>query len=80
MVKPTTCPWDLCPSWLVKAGLGEVWDTLGRIINPFLSLDPFPVALKEAIVRPLFKKSILNPAVTVIEPSSITAESLTCPF
>ena len=61
-VRPTTCPLDPCPSWLVKAGDGKVLGPLRDIVNMSLSTGIFPERLKEVVVRPLLKKSGLDPS------------------
>uniref|UniRef100_A0A670I2H7 Reverse transcriptase domain-containing protein n=1 Tax=Podarcis muralis TaxID=64176 RepID=A0A670I2H7_PODMU len=59
--KPTTCPLDPCPSWLIRACPDEVRAPLGDIINLSLGTGIFPGELKEAVVRPLLKKTSLDP-------------------
>uniref|UniRef100_A0A670JAY7 Reverse transcriptase domain-containing protein n=1 Tax=Podarcis muralis TaxID=64176 RepID=A0A670JAY7_PODMU len=59
--KPTTCPLDPCPSWLIRACPDEVRAPLGDIINLSLGIGTFPGELKEAVVRPLLKKTSLDP-------------------
>lgn len=48
-VKPTTCPLDPCPSWLIKASDERLWVPLQEIINKSLELGTFPKGLKEAV-------------------------------
>lgn len=62
-LKPTTCPLDTYPLWLVKACSDEVWVPLREIINLSLLMGTFLEGLKEAIVCPLLKKTYLDPTV-----------------
>lgn len=57
-VKPTTCPLDLCLSWLVKAIVGKVQTSLEGIINLSLIWGIFLEFLKEAVGKLLLKKTI----------------------
>uniref|UniRef100_A0A803SWK3 Reverse transcriptase domain-containing protein n=1 Tax=Anolis carolinensis TaxID=28377 RepID=A0A803SWK3_ANOCA len=61
VAKPTTCPLDPCPSWLVKSCLEGLLDPLSNIINGSLEQGVFPDNLKEARVRPLLKKPSFDP-------------------
>uniref|UniRef100_A0A803SW27 Reverse transcriptase domain-containing protein n=1 Tax=Anolis carolinensis TaxID=28377 RepID=A0A803SW27_ANOCA len=61
VAKPTTCPLDPCPSWLVKSCLEGLLDPLSNTINGSLEQGVFPDNLKEARVRPLLKKPSLDP-------------------
>ena len=44
--RPTTCPLDPCPSWLIRACPDEVRAPLGDIINLSLGTGTFPRELK----------------------------------
>ncbi|XP_077179731.1 uncharacterized protein LOC143830542 [Paroedura picta] len=59
--RPTTCPLDPCPSWLLKTASIKIMGPLQEIINLSLTTGEFPEGLKEAVVRPLLKKTSLNP-------------------
>ncbi len=59
--KPTTCMLDPIPSKLQKEVLPEVIDPLLTIINLSLSLGYVPETFKLAVIKPLIKKSQLDP-------------------
>lgn len=53
LVRTTSCPLDLCPSWLIKASVDSIQAPVGKIINLSLSSGTFPGILEEAVVIPL---------------------------
>ncbi|KAF7245550.1 hypothetical protein EYD10_08337 [Varanus komodoensis] len=60
-VRPTTCLLDPCPSWLInntKHGIGT-W--ILEVVNTSLREGWVPAPLKEAVVRPILKKTSLDP-------------------
>ena len=59
--KPTSCPLDPIPTPLLIEVLDELLPTLTHIVNSSLSSGTFPSAFKTAIVKPLLKKSSLDP-------------------
>ncbi len=59
--KPTTCMLDPIPSKLLKEVLPEVMDPLLAIINSSLSLEYLPKTFKLAVIKPLIKKTQLDP-------------------
>ncbi len=59
--KPTTCILDPVPSKLLKEVLPEVIDPLLAIINSSLSLGYVPKTFKLAVIKPLIKKTQLDP-------------------
>ncbi len=59
--KPTTCILDPIPSKLLKEVLPEVIDPLLAIINSSLSLGYVPKTFKLAVIKPLIKKTQLDP-------------------
>uniref|UniRef100_A0A670IGT7 Reverse transcriptase domain-containing protein n=1 Tax=Podarcis muralis TaxID=64176 RepID=A0A670IGT7_PODMU len=61
-VKPTTCLLDPCPSWLIKASREGLGDGLCGVVNASLYEGAFPDPLKEAVIKPLLKKTSLDPA------------------
>uniref|UniRef100_A0A670II27 Reverse transcriptase domain-containing protein n=1 Tax=Podarcis muralis TaxID=64176 RepID=A0A670II27_PODMU len=61
-VKPTTCLLDPCPSWLIKASREGLGDGLRGVVNAFLCEGAFPDPLKEVVIKPLLKKTSLDPA------------------
>ena len=62
-MKPTNCPLDFIPAKFLK----EVFDCVGPsllvFINTCLLSGSVPAAFKHAVVRPLLKKSHLDPSV-----------------
>uniref|UniRef100_A0A670ISM5 Reverse transcriptase domain-containing protein n=1 Tax=Podarcis muralis TaxID=64176 RepID=A0A670ISM5_PODMU len=61
-VKPTTCLLDPCPSWLIKVNREGLGDGLCGVVNASLCEGTFPDPLKEAVIKPLLKKTSLDPA------------------
>uniref|UniRef100_A0A670JC50 Reverse transcriptase domain-containing protein n=1 Tax=Podarcis muralis TaxID=64176 RepID=A0A670JC50_PODMU len=61
-VKPTTCLLDPCPSWLIKASREGLGDGIRGVVNASLCKGAFPDPLKEAVIKPLFKKPSLDAA------------------
>uniref|UniRef100_A0A8C0XVG3 Reverse transcriptase domain-containing protein n=1 Tax=Cyprinus carpio carpio TaxID=630221 RepID=A0A8C0XVG3_CYPCA len=59
--KPTTCMLDPIPSKLLKEVLPEVIDPLLTIINSSLLLGYVPKTFKLAVIKPLIKKTQLDP-------------------
>ncbi len=59
--KPTACMLDPIPSKLLKEVLPEVIDPLLAIINSSLSLGYVPKTFKLAVIKPLIKKTQLDP-------------------
>ncbi len=59
--KPTTCMLDPISSKLLKEVLPEVIDPLLAIINLSLSLGFVPKTFKLAVIKPLIKKTQLDP-------------------
>uniref|UniRef100_A0A670HUI6 Reverse transcriptase domain-containing protein n=1 Tax=Podarcis muralis TaxID=64176 RepID=A0A670HUI6_PODMU len=64
-VKPTTCLLDPCPSWLIKASREGLGDGLRGVVNASLREGAFPDPLKEAVIKPLLKKTSLDAATMV---------------
>ena len=62
-VMATTCLLDTCPSWLIKATRKGLVDWVGGVVNASLQQGRIPSCLKEAIVKPLFKKLSLDPTI-----------------
>uniref|UniRef100_M3XIH2 Reverse transcriptase domain-containing protein n=1 Tax=Latimeria chalumnae TaxID=7897 RepID=M3XIH2_LATCH len=60
-LKPTSCIFDPCPSWLFKECLGDWVPLFTLIINTSLEEGYFPGALKRASVCPLLKQASLDP-------------------
>ncbi len=61
LAKPTTCMLDPIPSKLLKEVIPEVIDPLLAIINLSLSLGYVPKTFKLAVIKPLIKKTQLDP-------------------
>ncbi len=59
--KPTTCMLDPIPSKLLKEVLPEVIYPLLAIINSSLSLGYGHITFKLAVIKPLIKKTQLDP-------------------
>ncbi len=59
--KPTTCMLDPIQFKLLKEVLPEVKDNLLAIINSSLSLGYVPKTFKLAVIKPLIKKTQLDP-------------------
>uniref|UniRef100_A0A3B3C1C6 Reverse transcriptase domain-containing protein n=1 Tax=Oryzias melastigma TaxID=30732 RepID=A0A3B3C1C6_ORYME len=60
-LKPTTCLLDPIPSSLLKTYYDSFEPELLNIVNYSLQTGVFPSAFKTAVVRPLLKKSNLDP-------------------
>jgi len=56
-----TSPQDPIPTWLLKENLSMLAPSITGIINMSLTTTTFPDRMKTAIVRPLLKKSTLDP-------------------
>ena len=59
--KPTTCPLDPIPTTLLFDCIDVLLPAIHRIINDSLSTGSVPSVFKSAIVKPLLKKSTLDP-------------------
>ena len=64
------CELDPAPSFLIKNCIDIVTPTIRNIINKSLSTSQFPTACKQAVVRPLLKKSGLDPVMKNYRPVS----------
>lgn len=62
-MRPTNCPLDIFPTRLLKEVLHIIGPSLVILMNSCLSAGCVPVVFKHAIVRPLLKKSNLDPTV-----------------
>uniref|UniRef100_A0A803TSP9 Reverse transcriptase domain-containing protein n=1 Tax=Anolis carolinensis TaxID=28377 RepID=A0A803TSP9_ANOCA len=62
-VRATTCALDPCPSWLVKLAKDGLLDWFVAIINASLGQGTVPSCFKQAVVKPLLKKTSLDPSV-----------------
>ncbi len=62
-MKPTTCALDPLPSSLVKTHITVLNPLITSVINHSLQTGHVPSVLKTAIIRPLLKKSTLDPEV-----------------
>jgi hypothetical protein len=60
------CQLDPAPSWLIKRSSGILAPVIARMCNASFHQSALPIKCKHAIVRPLLKKSSLDP----IDPSS----------
>ena len=58
-----SCELDPVPTWLLKKCLHELLPLLTALINKSLSTCIFPKECKNAIIRPMLKKSTLDPEV-----------------
>ena len=58
-----SCELDPIPTWLLKSCLDELLPLITRIINMSLSDSQVPKTFKSAIIRPILKKSDLDPNV-----------------
>ena len=56
-----SCELDTIPTWLLKDCINELLPLIMSIINNSISTGIFPSQFKQAIVRPLLKKSDLDP-------------------
>ena len=57
-----SCCLDPLPTWFLKS-LGSLVPTITAIVDESLGSGTFPAAFKSALVRPLLKKSTLDPEV-----------------
>jgi len=57
-----TCQLDPAPTWLVKEMRGLLAPFVGLLFNKSLDTSCFPAEFKQAVVRPLLKKSGLDTA------------------
>lgn len=62
-LKPTTCLLDPIPTSLFKTLYGFFETELLNIVNCSLQTGSFPAAFKTAVVKPLLKKSNLDPTI-----------------
>jgi hypothetical protein len=60
-MKNASCPLDPIPTALLKQCSGLLLPTITKIVNQSLASGIFPSSLKHALVRPLLKKSHLDP-------------------
>ena len=60
-MNPSTCALDPFPSALLKANISAISPFITKIINHSLLAGYIPSALKTAVIRPLLKKSTLDP-------------------
>ncbi|XP_064418828.1 RNA-directed DNA polymerase from mobile element jockey isoform X2 [Latimeria chalumnae] len=60
-LRPTTCIFDPCPSWLIKECSRDWVPLFSRIVNASLEEGYLPAALKRAAVCPLLKQASLDP-------------------
>ena len=58
-----SCELDPVPTWLLKKCLHELLPLLTALINKSLTTGIFPKECKNAIIRPMLKKSTLDPEV-----------------
>ncbi|XP_061469317.1 uncharacterized protein LOC133378496 isoform X1 [Rhineura floridana] len=61
-MRPTTCPLDPCPSWIIEQSRMGLANQICEVINASLQQGHLPGSLKEAIIIPLLKKPSLNPS------------------
>lgn len=62
-LKPTNCPLDIIPATFLKEVFSSVGSSLLVFINTCLSSGSVPAAFKHTVVRPLLKKTHLDPSV-----------------
>ncbi len=62
-MKPTNCPSDIIPAKFLKEVFNSVGSSLLFFINTCLSSGSVPAAFKHAVVKPLLKKTHLDPSV-----------------
>lgn len=60
-MRPTTWLLEPCPAWPVKASGDGVQDPLRDIVNLSLTSRVYPGGLKESVVVPRLKQSLLDP-------------------
>ena len=63
LLRPTNCPSDSIPPWLLKEVLGTVGPSVLSVINCCLTSGHVPAAFKHAVVNPLLKKKNLDPSI-----------------
>lgn len=59
--KSKSCELDPIPTWLLKDSINILLPTITTITNTSLEQGTFPLQLKRSIVRPLIKKTSLDP-------------------
>ena len=52
---------DPIPTWILKEHIDVLLPTITKIVNMSLATSTFPSQFKSAIVKPLLKKSSLDP-------------------
>lgn len=57
-VSDSTCQFDPCLSWMVKASRTLISSWVQAMINILLQEGTFPGSFKDALFRPLLKKTI----------------------
>uniref|UniRef100_A0A803TWP1 Reverse transcriptase domain-containing protein n=1 Tax=Anolis carolinensis TaxID=28377 RepID=A0A803TWP1_ANOCA len=62
-VRATTCILDPCPAWLINLIKGDLVIWIEKIRNSLLEQGIFPSSLKQAIIRPIFKKVSLDSSI-----------------
>ncbi|KAM3870716.1 uncharacterized protein ACN63O_004795 [Diretmus argenteus] len=62
-MKSSTCALDPLPTVLVKSNLFTISPLITKVINHSLQVGHVPSALKTAVIRPLLKKTTLDPEV-----------------
>jgi hypothetical protein len=60
-MNPTTCELDPIPSYILLQCIDHLLPAITHMINDCLSSGTFPSVFKQAIVKPLLKKSNLDP-------------------
>jgi len=61
IVSSASCAQDPIPTWNLKHCKDELLTTITDIVNRSLSSGKFPKSMKNALVKPLIKKSSLDP-------------------
>uniref|UniRef100_A0A803TE01 ribonuclease H n=1 Tax=Anolis carolinensis TaxID=28377 RepID=A0A803TE01_ANOCA len=59
--RATTCILDPCPSWLVREARGGLAEWVKVVVNASLRDGIVPASFKLAVIKPLLKKSSLDP-------------------
>jgi len=57
-----TCAQDPIPTWILKQCKNELLPIITDIVNISLSSGKFPISMKKALVKPLIKRSSLDPS------------------